>query len=197
MVTHWKHDKTEDKWRRRLKLKRNYKFDERLCQPLSTKSSNEDTTPSVYPFVNAKLPEKMKRFLLKGVRGITGDISSESCEDNNETSEPSQNNPTDNQASSDAVDSADSSGYHTIVQNRKEPLSTGGDNDYAEVRRFCYVHAKVCGFYCCFLPQTLRFPFHFAGAIFRSLCSCNTKKKTSWTIDYHTKCHAFFFRVSG
>ncbi|CAM0946806.1 unnamed protein product [Alopecurus aequalis] len=133
MATYWKHDKTEDKWRRRLKLKRNYKFDERLCQPLSTKSSNENAAPSVYPFVNAKIPEKMKRFLLKGVRGITGDISSESCEDNNDTSEPSQNNPTENQASSDAADSAGSSGYPTIVQNRKEPSSTGGDNDYAEV----------------------------------------------------------------
>lgn len=134
LVTYWKHDKTEDKWRRRMKLKRNYKFDERICQPLSTKSTNENTAPSVDPFVSAKIPEKMKRFLLKGVRGITGDVGSESCEDNNDTSEPSQNKPSENQVSSDAANSADSSDYPTSsVQNRKEQSSTGGDNDYAEV----------------------------------------------------------------
>uniref|UniRef100_A0A8R7UR94 BEACH domain-containing protein lvsC n=1 Tax=Triticum urartu TaxID=4572 RepID=A0A8R7UR94_TRIUA len=134
LVTYWKHDKTEDKWRRRMKLKRNYKFDERICQPLSTKSTNENTAPSVDPFVSAKIPEKMKRFLLKGVRGITGDVGSESCEDNNDTSEPSQNKPSENQVSSDAANSKDSSDYPTSsVQNRKEQSSTGGDNDYAEV----------------------------------------------------------------
>lgn len=133
IVTYWKLDKTEDKWRRRLKLKRNYKFDERLCQPSSTKSSNENTALSVDPSVSAKIPGKMKHFLLKGVRGITGDISSESCEDNNDMSEPSQNNPSENQVASDAADSADSSDYLTIVQNRIEPSSTGGDNDYTEV----------------------------------------------------------------
>lgn len=130
MVTYWKLDKTEDKWRRRLKLKRNYKFDERLCQPLSTKSVNENTAPSADPFVSAKIPDKMKHFLLKGVRGITGDISSESSEDNNGTSDASQSNPSENQVSSDAPDSAD---YPTNIQTRKEPSSTGGDNDYAEV----------------------------------------------------------------
>ncbi|KAL6629117.1 hypothetical protein ACP70R_028882 [Stipagrostis hirtigluma subsp. patula] len=131
--TYWKLDKTEDKWRRRLKLKRNYKFDKRLCQPSSTKSSNENTTLSVDPSVSARIPEKMKHLLVKGVRGITGDISSESCEDNNDMSELSQNNPSDNQGLSDAADSAESSDYRSIVQNRKEPPSTSGDNDYIEV----------------------------------------------------------------
>ncbi len=130
-VTYWKLDKTEDKWRRRLKLKRNYKFDERLCQPPS-KSSNESNASSVNPSVSAKIPEKMKHLLLKGVRGITGDVSSEPCEDNNDMSEPSQNTLSETQGSSDA---ADSSGYSTSVQNRKEPVSTGGDDDYAAVSR--------------------------------------------------------------
>uniref|UniRef100_A0A0D9YMP2 BEACH domain-containing protein n=1 Tax=Oryza glumipatula TaxID=40148 RepID=A0A0D9YMP2_9ORYZ len=128
-VTYWKLDKTEDKWRRRLKLKRNYKFDERLCQPPS-KSSNESNASSVNPSVSAKIPEKMKHLLLKGVRGITGDVSSEPCEDNNDMSEPSQNTLPETQGSSDA---ADSSGYSTSVQNRKEPVSTGGDDDYAAI----------------------------------------------------------------
>lgn len=173
-----------------MKLKRNYKFDERLCQPLSTKSSNENAAPSVDPFVSAKIPEKMKRFLLKGVRGITGDVGSESCEDNNDTSEPSQNKPSENQVSSDAANS-DSSDYPTSVQNRKEQSSTGGENDYAEVNRFHYVRSNLVDLL--LYPQTLSFPFHVPGAIFCSLRSCYTKKKTSWTIDYHSKCPAFFF----
>uniref|UniRef100_A0A0D9VCI8 BEACH domain-containing protein B n=1 Tax=Leersia perrieri TaxID=77586 RepID=A0A0D9VCI8_9ORYZ len=132
IAAYWKLDKTEDKWRRRLKLKRNYKFDERLCQPPS-KSSNECNASSADPSIGAKIPEKMKHLLLKGVRGITGDVSSEPCEDNNDTSESSPNTVSKTQGSSDAADLVDSSDYSTIVQNRKEPVSTGGDDDYAEV----------------------------------------------------------------
>lgn len=141
IVTYWKLDKTEDKWRRRLKLKRNYKFDERLCLPSSVRSSNENTSSSVESSVSAKIPEKMKHLLLKGVRGITGDISSESYEDSNDTSESSQNNLPENPAISDTPDTAGSSDYPTIVQNRKEPSSSSVDNDYIEVSRFHYVLA--------------------------------------------------------
>jgi hypothetical protein len=133
IVTYWKLDKTEDKWRRRLKLKRNYKFDERLCQPSSTKSSNENVVPSVDPSVSTKIPEKLKHLLLKGVWGITGDINSESCEGNNDTSDSPQTTPPEHHPVSDTVDSADCSDYHAIVQNRKESSSTSGDNDYIEV----------------------------------------------------------------
>ncbi|CAD6251786.1 unnamed protein product [Miscanthus lutarioriparius] len=133
IVTYWKLDKTEDKWRRRLKLKRNYKFDECLCQPSSIKSSNENAAPTVDPSANAKITEKMKHLLLKGVRGITGDISSESCEDSNDMSDPPQNVLPENHPVSDTTDSADSSDYPAIVQNRKESSSTSSDNDYIEV----------------------------------------------------------------
>ncbi|XP_066329470.1 BEACH domain-containing protein B-like isoform X1 [Miscanthus floridulus] len=133
IVTYWKLDKTEDKWRRRLKLKRNYKFDECLCQPSSIKSSNENAAPTVDPSANAKITEKMKHLFLKGVRGITGDISSESCEDSNDMSDPPQNVPPENHPVSDTTDSADSSDYPAIVQNRKESSSTSNDNDYIEV----------------------------------------------------------------
>lgn len=136
IVTYWKLDKTEDKWRRRLKLKRNYKFDEWLCQPSSTRSSNESAAPSVDPSVSAKIPEKLKHLLLKGVRGITGDISSESCEDSNDMGDTPQNVPPENHPVSDTADSSDSSDYPAIVQNRKESSSTTGDNDYIEVSRF-------------------------------------------------------------
>ncbi|XP_023157987.1 BEACH domain-containing protein B isoform X1 [Zea mays] len=133
IVTYWKLDKTEDKWRRRLKLKRNYKFDECLCHPSSIKSSNDNAAPTVDPSANAKITEKMKHLLLKGVRGITGDISSESCEDSNDMIDPPQNVPPENHTVSDTSDSADSSDYPAIVQNRKESSSTSSDNDYIEV----------------------------------------------------------------
>jgi hypothetical protein len=87
-LTHWKLDKTEDTWRRRQKLRQNYHFDEKLCHPPSTAPSDEATLP-----VNENksglvglIPEQMKRFLLKGVRGITDEGSSEN---NDNESEPS------------------------------------------------------------------------------------------------------------
>ncbi|KAH0684869.1 hypothetical protein KY289_022621 [Solanum tuberosum] len=87
-LTHWKLDKTEDTWRRRQKLRRNYHFDEKLCRPTST-------TPSIevlYPSNDAKsgfaahIPEQMKRFLLKGIRRITDEGPSELNESESELS---------------------------------------------------------------------------------------------------------------
>uniref|UniRef100_A0A0D9WT97 BEACH domain-containing protein n=1 Tax=Leersia perrieri TaxID=77586 RepID=A0A0D9WT97_9ORYZ len=136
-VTHWKLDKTEDKWRRRLKLKRNYKFDERLCQPSC--SRNESTEGCVdQSSLNTKIPEKMKHFLLKGVRGITEDNAYEPFEDTNDTSEPSQINLQENQSLNNASDSLD---YRTAIQNKKEPSCNNGDNDYTKV--LCSVHCVL------------------------------------------------------
>ncbi|CAL1372181.1 unnamed protein product [Linum trigynum] len=83
-VTHWKLDKTEDAWRRRPKLKRNYHFDEKLCHPPSSSVSNQDNIPtsdSKISFVAHHIPEQMKQFLLKGIRRITEDGNSEAGED--------------------------------------------------------------------------------------------------------------------
>ncbi|KAM0867256.1 hypothetical protein ACQ4PT_042104 [Festuca glaucescens] len=131
IVTHWKLDKTEDKWRRRFKLKRNYMFDERLCQPSS--SRNENTEPyDDQPSFSTKVPEKMKRFLLKGVRGITDDSAYRPFEDTNDTSE-SSHNPSENQNQNNAADSSD---HRTPVQNKKDTSSTNTDNDYTKGGKF-------------------------------------------------------------
>lgn len=131
VVTHWKLDKTEDGWRRRFKLKRNYKFDERLCQP--SQSRNESTAPSAdHPYISAKIPEKMKRFLLKGVRGITEDSSYEPFEETNDASESSQSNTLDSQ---NLNISADTSDYEAAAHYKEEPSSTNGDNDYTKVNK--------------------------------------------------------------
>ncbi|CAN4122405.1 unnamed protein product [Withania somnifera] len=87
-LTHWKLDKTEDAWRRRQKLRRNYHFDEKLCHPTSTSPSIEALNPSndAKPGFAAHIPEQMKRFLLKGIRRITDEGSSELNESESELS---------------------------------------------------------------------------------------------------------------
>lgn len=90
IVNHWKLDRTEDSWRRRPKLRRNYHFDERLCHPPSTSTATENETTNVINESKSgviHLPEQMKRFLLKGIRRITDEAGSESCENDNSQSE--------------------------------------------------------------------------------------------------------------
>ena len=200
IVTYWKLDKTEDKWRRRLKLKRNYKFDERLCQPSSTKSSNENVVPSVDPSVSTKIPEKLKHLLLKGVRGITGDINSESYEDNNDTSDSPQTIPPEHHPVSDTVDSADSSDYHAIVQNRKESSSTSGDNDYIEVNRSSMYLQNGC-IYLLFFPHSVSL-YHFPNSQVLSSVHCvlvTPKRKLAGqlTITRNALHFSFEFLVEG
>ncbi|PKA52227.1 hypothetical protein AXF42_Ash010123 [Apostasia shenzhenica] len=71
-VTHWKLDRTEDRWRRRLKLKRNYKFDKTLCYPPSNKSCDDLTLPpgEGNSSAGSNIPDQVQCFLQKGVRGI-------------------------------------------------------------------------------------------------------------------------------
>ncbi|KAM6596704.1 hypothetical protein CsatA_007228 [Cannabis sativa] len=85
---HWKLDKEEDTWRRRLKLRQNYHFDERLCHPPSSVTSDEVTVPmnDSKSGLAGNLPEQMKQFLLKGVRRITDEVISESNESDTEHS---------------------------------------------------------------------------------------------------------------
>lgn len=74
--------------RRRQKLRRNYHFDEKLCCPTSTTPSVEALNPfneSKAGFA-AHIPEQMKRFLLKGIRKITDEGSSELNESESELS---------------------------------------------------------------------------------------------------------------
>jgi hypothetical protein len=131
VVTHWKLDKTEDRWRRRFKFKRNYKFDERLCQP--SQSRNESTaTLADQLYISAKITQKMKQFLVKGVRGITEDSSYEQFEDTNDASESSQSNPSESQNLNNAADTSD---HHASAHYKKEPSSTNGDNDYTKVKK--------------------------------------------------------------
>ncbi|KAJ0974642.1 hypothetical protein J5N97_016607 [Dioscorea zingiberensis] len=84
-VTHWKLDKTEDRWRRRPKLKRNYRFNQLLCHPPSMKSVSDTSHPASECLISSQDPDKMKRFILKGVRGITEESNPDSCEDSSDS----------------------------------------------------------------------------------------------------------------
>lgn len=122
-IRHWKLDKTEDTWRRRPKLKQNYHFDEKLCHPPSSALSTELTesvSESKAGFVG-HIPEQMKQFLLKGVRRITEEVSSEPNEIDVEHS---------GQKTSISKDPSDSQGPELVkdtsdwVQDGKDSSST-------------------------------------------------------------------------
>ncbi|KAI3896170.1 hypothetical protein MKX03_000290, partial [Papaver bracteatum] len=131
IITHWKLDKTEDTWRRRPKLRRNYCFEEKLCNPPSlTPSSEASQTSNQKTGFASHIPDQMKHILLKGVRRITDELSSES-----ETTEsvgaqasvpedPSENYP---EPLKDSVVQKDGG------QDRKESTSCPPDADASEV----------------------------------------------------------------
>ncbi|XP_050939531.1 BEACH domain-containing protein B isoform X3 [Cucumis melo] len=120
--THWKLDKTEDMWRRRPKLRKNYHFDEKLCH-----------TPSISPgadSINAEnenkssiighIPEQMKRFLLKGVRKITDEGNSEPIENDAEQCEPNASILKDSSEGQYPELSKDVGDWKDTVQDRKD-----------------------------------------------------------------------------
>ena len=147
-VIHWKLDKTEETWRRRPKLRRNYHFDEKLCHPPSTSPSNEATllsSESKSSFVG-HIPEQMKRFLLKGVYRITDEGSSEPGESGAEPSgqlvipeDPSDSHSVELvKSSSDLMD---------IVQDRKELSSPSPETEASEVHLISGIRTVKLSFF--------------------------------------------------
>ncbi|KAK2659945.1 hypothetical protein Ddye_006478 [Dipteronia dyeriana] len=133
-VIHWKLDKTEDVWRRRPKLRQNYHFDEKLCHPPSTAPNDEVTLPAnenKSSFVG-HIPEQMKRFLLKGIRRITDEGSSEPSEVDIEASGQKASiseEPPDNQSVEQIKGSSDSKD----VVDRKDSSSSSPEVETSEV----------------------------------------------------------------
>lgn len=126
VVKHWKLDKAEDTWRRRPKLKQNYYFDEKLCNPPYAASSNEtaqSATESKSGFVG-HIPEQMKRFLLKGVHRIT-DEGSLDPSDNDSDKFSVREDPVDSQSTELIKDCTD--------QDIREPPSNTVDAETTEV----------------------------------------------------------------
>ncbi|KAL2459002.1 hypothetical protein Fot_55288 [Forsythia ovata] len=129
-IAHWKLDKSEDGWRRRKKLRRNYHFDEKLCYPSSTMPSN-DALPSTIDSKSsfgANIPEQMKRFLLKGIQKITDEGSSEPIESKTESGGQKVLD-FDDSSDQQYIERLKDSGVQEIVQDRKDyPSSTESEN---------------------------------------------------------------------
>lgn len=188
--THWKLDKTEDNWRRRPKLKRNYKFDVKLCHPQKNKSSNqpnqqiEESSSSK----GSNFPEQMKYFLLKGVRGITEeklvDQSDESVDINSVDDSSLISSSSENKVS-DYVnygnDNAD------IVRDRKDIQSVSAETESDEVLKCCFVMSTFKNGY------TYRSSVSFPGSLVNILCSDLTKKKTCREFINHAKSFTFYW----
>lgn len=133
-VIHWKLDKTEDAWRRRPKLRQNYHFDEKLCHPPSNTPTDETTVPineNKSSFVG-HIPEQMKRFLLKGIRRITDEGTSEPSESDIEPSGQKASVPEDPSDSQWSEQIKGSSDPKDIV-DRKDSSSTSPEMETSEV----------------------------------------------------------------
>ncbi|XP_010254571.1 PREDICTED: BEACH domain-containing protein B isoform X2 [Nelumbo nucifera] len=130
-ITHWKLEKSEDAWRRRPKLRRNYCFNEKLCHPPSTVSigpsrlAYESKTNLV-----SHIPEQLKRLLLKGVRRITDEGSSEPCESDTELSAEKASSPDDSLVNETEL-SKESNDQD--VQDRKDASSNTMETETSEV----------------------------------------------------------------
>lgn len=127
-LRHWKLDKTEDTWRRRLKLRQNYHFDEKLCHPPS--SELKLTATESKSGLAGQIPEQMKQFLLKGVRRITDEVFSESSEPDTELSKENtliSKESLESQGSELLKDSGE------WVQGRQDSISSSVETDNSEV----------------------------------------------------------------
>ncbi|KAJ4963542.1 hypothetical protein NE237_023481 [Protea cynaroides] len=133
-ITHWKLDKTEDMWRRRPKLRRNYRFDEKLCHPPSSASSNDACHPvsESKTGLGSQISEKMKRLILKGMRRITDEGSMRTNEDDTELNELKAFAPEDpsDQCPELAKECPE---QKDIVQDRKDTSSSTAEPEISEI----------------------------------------------------------------
>ncbi len=192
-VTHWKLDKTEDTWRRREKLRRNYHFDEKLCHPPSTAPSDEATlsvNENKSGFVGL-IPEQMKRFLLKGVRRITDEGSSELNDNDTEQSGHKASIPKD-PSDTQCSELKDSSDQKDVLQDRKDSSSSSPETETSEVCVTICKNLKREGGGG--LPNCIAYVLiAFSGSFVSFMCTCYPKEKISWAFGSHEKCLAFLW----
>ena len=190
-VTHWKLDKTEDTWRRRAKLRQNYRFDEKLCHPPSTAPSDEATLPAnenKSGFVGL-IPEQMKRFLLKGVRRITDEGSSESNDYDAEQSGHKASVPKD-PSDTHGSEIKDSSDLKDVLQDIKDSSSSSPETEASEVCvTICKNLKRGGGAANCIAYVLIAFSGSFVGFMRTSY----HKEKISWPFGSHERCLAFLW----
>lgn len=121
-------------------MRRNYHFDEKLCRPTSTTPSVE----ALNPFNDSKagfaahIPEQMKRFLLKGIRKITDEGSSELNESESELSgqKPGPEDLSDRQYLEVVKESGD---LKDIAKEDLDCSSTQMESEDSEVKIYLYI----------------------------------------------------------
>ncbi|KAM7253246.1 hypothetical protein ACFE04_025864 [Oxalis oulophora] len=126
-VRHWKLDKTEDAWRRRPKLRQNYHFNEKLCLPPSYVPDNDGTPDENKSSIVGHIPEQMKQFLLKGIRRITDEGSSEPGDNECEPGGLKASNP------DDPLDSQCSEPVRSSEQDRRDSSTGPQESEASEV----------------------------------------------------------------
>lgn len=124
IVVHWKLDKTEDAWRRRQKLRRNYHFDDKLCRPSTITSigavpSNNDGKDGL----GALTLEKMKQFSVKGIHRITDEVTSEQCESEAQSSQQKMTE----------IEGSSGREYSEVEKDNSEPETVQDREDYPSV----------------------------------------------------------------
>lgn len=141
---HWKLDKTEDTWRRRPKLRRNYHFDKKLCLPPSSTLCDEAAQRESEASLVGQIPEQMKRFLLKGVRRITDEGSSDPPETDAEQS--GQKIASDDPSESSCVPAVKNSNDLKDLRHDKKEFSTSSQEaETSEVIYSLLPCKKSCG----------------------------------------------------
>uniref|UniRef100_A0A7N0VH18 BEACH domain-containing protein B n=1 Tax=Kalanchoe fedtschenkoi TaxID=63787 RepID=A0A7N0VH18_KALFE len=121
-VVHWKLDKTEDAWRRRQKLRRNYYFDEKLCHPPSTDAIilvNENK-----PSFGGHISEQMKKFLLKGIHKITDEGGSDLSENNTDSTGQNDSVSEDRLETSQSGTAMDGNSQNDITRENTQEAET-------------------------------------------------------------------------
>ncbi|XP_031488059.1 BEACH domain-containing protein B isoform X2 [Nymphaea colorata] len=189
ILTHWKLDKTEDSLRRRVKLRRNYHFDERLCHPPATNLNNFPSQHDVgsLPQLGSQLPKGMKSFLIKGVHEVTEEGLSDSYDsESKDSTEPKDSNcdGVSHNQSADAEIGKNNSDQKDVKINWKDffPNSADAEQDEILLSVPCMLvtpKRKIAGHL-----EVMQHILHFYGellvegtggsSVFRILCSsCN------------------------
>ncbi|XP_051118042.1 BEACH domain-containing protein B isoform X2 [Andrographis paniculata] len=133
IVTHWKLDKTEDAWRCRQKLRRNYHFDDKLCRPSAIPNNGAVSSESDGKHgLGALSLEKMKQFSVKGIHRITDEGTSEPSESESQSSQQKTSEIVGTSSEKEFSEVEKERSGPDIVQDREDYPSTG-DSKKSEV----------------------------------------------------------------
>ncbi|KAK4434240.1 BEACH domain-containing protein B [Sesamum alatum] len=123
IVTHWKLDKTEDAWRRRQKLRRNYHFNDKLCHPPSVGDTVLASTNDNKLGLGPLALDKMKQLSLKGIQRITDEGSAE----------PSESEVQSSQQKISEMENSLEQQYSEVTKENSEQEIVQDRNDYPSV----------------------------------------------------------------